>query len=128
MTGKAPILYLKISKPPDGGCFLKTLWTRKGACSEMIGRISGQYSMDALSGKKSRKNVYTDGFSAGSDEASFSPFAVQMARIDAELKNVPDVREDVVNHFKEQVESGAYVPPLDKVAHSLVMAGMLNAE
>ena len=94
----------------------------------MIGRISGQYGVDALSGKKSRKSVYSDGLSAGSDEASFSPFAVELARIDAELKNVPDVREDVVSRLKDQVDSGTYVPPLDKVAHTLVMAGMLNAE
>ncbi|MBQ9564314.1 MAG: flagellar biosynthesis anti-sigma factor FlgM [Synergistaceae bacterium] len=94
----------------------------------MIGRISGQYSMDALSGKKAKKSVYYDEFSAGSDETAFSPFAMELARIDAELKNVPDVREDVVSRLKEQVEAGTYVPPLDKVAHSLVLAGMLNVQ
>ncbi len=94
----------------------------------MIGRVSGQYTMDALSGKKAKKSVYYDGFSSSSDETSFSPFAMELSRINAELKNVPDVREDKVNSLKAQVEAGTYVPPLDKVAHSLVMAGLLNAE
>lgn len=94
----------------------------------MIGKISGQYSLDALKAKKSRKGVYSDGTSAGSDEASFSSFSVELARINAELKNVPDVREDVVDKFKAQVDAGTYVPPLDKVAHSLIMAGMLDLD
>ena len=94
----------------------------------MIGRISGQYSMDALRGKKSRRGVYSDEASVSSDEASFSSFGVELARINAELKNVHDVREDVVANYKAQIESGTYVPSLDKVAHSLIIAGMLNAE
>ncbi len=94
----------------------------------MIGRISGQYSMDALRGKKSRRGVYSDGFSATSDEANFSSFGVQLARYSAELKNIPDVREDVVSSYKAQVEGGTYVPSLDKVAHSLIIAGMLDME
>ena len=51
---------------------------------------------------------------------------MELARIDAELKNVPDVREDVVAAYKEQVEAGTYVPPLDQVARSLLVAGLLN--
>ncbi|MCR5346339.1 MAG: flagellar biosynthesis anti-sigma factor FlgM [Fretibacterium sp.] len=94
----------------------------------MIGRISGQYSMDALRGKKSRRGVYAEGSSVGSDEASFSSFGVKLARYSAELKNVPDVREDVVASYKSQIEAGTYVPSLDKVAHSLIIAGMLDVE
>ena len=94
----------------------------------MIGRISGQYSMDALRGKKSRRGIYSDGASVGSDEANFSSFGVELARYSAELKNTPDVREDVVDNYKAQIEAGTYVPSLDKVAHSLIIAGMLDAE
>jgi len=94
----------------------------------MIGKISGQYSLDALNAKKSRKGVYSEGTSVGSDEASFSSFSVELARINAELKNVPDVREDVVDKFKAQVEAGTYVPSLDKVAHSLITVGMLDLD
>lgn len=100
-----------------------------------LNKISGQYSINALSRKKSSGGVYNGyGFNAAfqggdldlSDEASFSSFAVGLARISADLKSVPDVRDDIVNNFKEQVNSGTYNPPLDKVAHALLIAGMLD--
>ena len=94
----------------------------------MIGKISGQYSLDALKAKKSKKGVYSEGASGGSDEANFSSFSVELARINAELKNVPDVREDVVDNFKAQVDAGTYVPSLDKAAHSLIVAGMVDLD
>ena len=43
------------------------------------------------------------------------------------MKNIPDVREDVVADFKARIESGTYNPPLDKLANVLYMAGMLEA-
>ena len=43
------------------------------------------------------------------------------------MKNIPDVREDVVADFKTRIESGTYNPPLDKLANVLYMAGMLEA-
>ena len=92
----------------------------------MIGRIYGQFGFDAPNAKKARRRTGAGGTSVGSDEANFSSFSVELARIDAELKNVPDVREDVVAAYKEQVEVGTYVPPLDQVAHSLLVAGLLN--
>ena len=82
--------------------------------------------MDALSGKKARRETFAGGLSAGSDEAEFSSFSVELARIDAELKNIPDVRENLVAKYKQQVDEGTYVPSLDKVAHSLIVAGMLD--
>ena len=92
----------------------------------MIGRIYGQFGFDAPNAKKARRRTGAGGTSVGSDEADFSSFSVELARIDAELKNVPDVREDVVAAYKEQVEAGTYVPQLDQVARSLIVAGMLN--
>ncbi len=93
----------------------------------MIGRISGQYNLDALNGKKSRRNVSYNGNSAAeSDNANFSSFGTLLAKVNAEIKNIPDVREDVVANFKAQVESGKYNPPLDKLAGALIMAGMLD--
>ncbi|MBQ3626681.1 MAG: flagellar biosynthesis anti-sigma factor FlgM [Synergistaceae bacterium] len=96
-----------------------------------LNKISGQYSVSALNRKKASGGVYNGfGFnsasSESSDEASFSSFSVQLAKINAELKNTPDVREDVVAKFKEQIDNGTYNPPLDKVAHALIMAGMLD--
>ena len=96
-----------------------------------LNKISGQYSVSSLNKKKASGGVYNGfGFGAASsessDEASFSSFAVELAKINAEFKNVPDVREDVVAKFKEQIDNGTYNPPLDKVAHALIVAGMLD--
>ncbi len=98
-----------------------------------LNKISGQFNIGALNRKKSSGGVYNgygfnSAYSDSSDEANFSSFAVGLAKISAELKNVPDIREDLVNKFKSQVESGTYNPPLDKVAHSLIIAGMLDLD
>ena len=93
----------------------------------MIGRIGGQYGLDAMSRKKSRPNVAYNGYQDNSsDEAKFSSFAVSLSKITAELKNVPDVRENLVSDLKSQVDSGEYIPPLDKLAGSLILSGFLD--
>ena len=94
----------------------------------MIGRISGQYSAEALNRKKSRLNVsYNSGSFNETDNANISSFGSLLAKATAEMKNIPDVRADVVADFKSRIESGTYNPPLDKLANVLYMAGMLEA-
>ncbi|MBR0150782.1 MAG: flagellar biosynthesis anti-sigma factor FlgM [Synergistaceae bacterium] len=94
----------------------------------MIGRISGQYSAEALNGRKSKRSVsYNSGSFTETDNANISSFGTLLARATAEMKNIPDVREDVVADFKARIESGTYNPPLDKLANVLYMAGMLEA-
>ncbi len=94
----------------------------------MIGRISGQYSAEALNNKKSRRNVSYSGNSfTETDNANISSFGSLLAKATAEMKNIPEVREDVVSNFKAQIESGTYNPPLDKLANVLYMAGILDA-
>ena len=94
----------------------------------MIGKISGQYNLDALNRKKSRQSInYNNGYTNESDNANFSSFGTLLSRVNAEMKNIPDVREDVVTTYKTQIEQGTYNPPLDKLANSLLVAGMLDA-
>ena len=94
----------------------------------MIGKISGQYNLDALNRKKSRQSInYNNGSSTEADNAKFSSFGTLLSRATAEMKNIPDVREDVVAKFKTQIEQGTYNPPLDKLANTLLVAGMLDA-
>ena len=94
----------------------------------MIGRVSGQFSAEALSSKKSRRSVsYNSGSFTETDNANISTFGTLLAKATAEMKNIPDVREDVVTDFKSRIESGTYNPPLDKLANVLYMAGMLEA-
>ena len=95
----------------------------------MIGRISGQYNLDAVNKKKSRHNVsYNGSFMTESDNADISSFGSLLAKVNAEMKNIPEVREDVVADFRGKIESGTYNPPLDKLANTLIIAGILDIE
>ena len=94
----------------------------------MIGKISGQYNLDALNRKKSRQSIYyNNGSATESDNANFSSFGTLLSRVNAEMKNIPEVREEVVTEFKAKIEQGTYNPPLDKLANALLVAGMLDA-
>jgi len=92
----------------------------------LIEKIAGQYGVNALAAVKAKK--WQPGVSASSDEASFSLFAVELARVSGELKGIPEVREDLVDDFRKKVANGEYHPPLEKVAHQLFLAGILNNE
>ena len=93
----------------------------------MIEKISGQYGIEAPAKAKAKK-FYPGCVKNGADEASFSSFAVELARISGELKAVPEVRQDKIDDFKKKVESGEYNPPLEKIAHNLFLVGILNSE
>ena len=95
----------------------------------MTGRISGMsgYNLDALNRKKSRSNVnYNSGSSSESDNANISTFGSLLAKVNAEMKNIPEVRDDVIANFKAKIDAGTYNPPLDKLADRLYIAGMLD--
>ena len=93
----------------------------------MVGRISGQYNLDALQQKKSRRSVsYNNSYSQESDNADISSFGSLLAHVSSELKNIPEIREDKVAALKSQIDSGSYNPPLDKLANALYVAGMLD--
>ena len=94
----------------------------------MVGRISGQYNSEALNTRKTRRSFsYGNNYAQESDNADISSFGSLLAKVNAELKNIPDVREDVVASIKEKIDSGSYNPPLDKVANALYVAGILDA-
>lgn len=95
----------------------------------MTGRISniGQYNLDALSRRKSRSSIrYNNGSYTESDNADISSFGTLLAKVNAEMKNIPDVRNDIVTNFKAQVDAGTYNPPLEKLADRLYLMGMLD--
>ena len=94
----------------------------------MIEKITGQYGIDALAMAKAKKSYGTSGVKNETDEASFSLFAVELARVSGELKALPEVRQDLIDDFKKKVEAGEYKPPLEKIAHNLFLAGILNNE
>lgn len=93
----------------------------------MVGRISGQYNLEALQNKKSRRSVsYNSSYAQDSDNADISSFGSLLARVNAEMKNIPEIREEKVTALKSQIDSGSYNPPLDKLANALYVAGMLD--
>ena len=92
----------------------------------MIGRITGQHGIDLAAKARARQGYGAGSARNESDEASFSLFAVELARVHSELKGAPEVRQDLIDDFKRKVEAGEYNPPLEKVAYSLYLAGILN--
>lgn len=95
----------------------------------MTGRISniGQYNLEALNRKKSRQNVsYHNSSYSESDNADISSFGALLAKVNAEMKNIPEVRSDLVADFKSKIDAGSYNPPLDKLADRLYVMGMLD--
>jgi anti-sigma28 factor (negative regulator of flagellin synthesis) len=96
--------------------------------SLLIEKVAGQYGFDALAGAKARKAYGAGSVRNEADEASFSVFAVELARVSGELKSVPEIREDLVDDLKKKVAAGEYRPPLEKIAHNLFLAGILNSE
>jgi hypothetical protein len=93
----------------------------------LIEKIAGQYGVDASAKAKAIK-WYPGCVKNESDEANFSAFAVELARVSGELKSIPEVRQDIIDDFKEKVDNGEYHPPLEKIAHNLFLAGILNSE
>ena len=94
----------------------------------MIGKVSRPYGPGAAGKNRAKKGYSAEGLAGGTDRADFSPFAVELARIGAELRNIPDVRQDVVDRLRAQVAAGEYVPQLEQVARSLVLSGFLDLQ
>jgi flagellar biosynthesis anti-sigma factor FlgM len=93
----------------------------------MIEKIGGLYDVEAVARAKAKRGRGAGSVQGVRDEAEFSAFAVELARVTAELKNISEVRQDRVDDFKQRVDAGTYNPPLEKVAHNLFLAGILDA-
>ncbi|GHS88750.1 hypothetical protein AGMMS49957_10790 [Synergistales bacterium] len=94
----------------------------------MIEKILSPFVPDVAAKSKAKKAYGGGETRSDSDGAEFSPFAVELARISGELKSTPDVRQDLVDDFKKKIEAGEYNPPLEKIAHNLFLAGILNVQ
>ena len=94
----------------------------------MIRITSGQYSAEALNRRKSHGSFsYGNSFAREGDNADISSFGSLLSKVTAELKDIPDIREDKVAALKAQIDTGSYNPPLDKLADALYIAGILDA-
>lgn len=94
----------------------------------MIEKIPGVYGPKSAGKIKLKKTPLPGGSEGGKDGVEFSSFAVELSKVSGELKKIPEVREEVVEGFKKQIQQGTYAPDLEKVARSLIVAGLLHRE
>lgn len=94
----------------------------------MIEKIPGVYGPKPVSKVNMKKSRPQAAGRGGGDGVEFSSFAVELSKVSAEMKKIPEVREELVEGFKKQIQSGTYAPDLEKVARSLIVAGLLDRE
>ncbi len=94
----------------------------------MIEKISGVYGPKAIDKVNGKKGYSSPKEEARTDGVEFSSFAVELAKVSGELKKIPDVREDLVDDLKRQISAGTYSPDMQKVARSLIAAGLMKPE
>jgi negative regulator of flagellin synthesis FlgM len=79
---------------------MKISYTESGKASAHSGEAQGK-----ILPEKMPKGSVTDKVGTG---RSLSPLEEGMAVAEAALKDVPDVREDIVNELKEKIAKGEY--------------------
>jgi len=63
---------------------------------------------------------------AKADTVVLSDTAKAVQEAQAQLKSIPDVREDKVAELKEQIENGTYEPDAEKIAEKMLTDSLLN--
>ena len=94
----------------------------------MIDKISGVYGASAINKVTARKGRNETSSSTASDGIEFSGFAKELAKASQEIRKLPDVREELVEDFRRRIQSETYSPDPEKVARSLIVAGILDQE
>ncbi len=94
----------------------------------MIDKIYGVYGPNTIDKVNAKKGYHPPKEGARGDGVEFSSFAVELAKVSGELKKIPEIREQLVEDFKKQIAEGTYNPDMNKVARSLVNAGLLDRE
>lgn len=90
-----------------------------------ISKSSGIRLLKAYTSQvKNNKAGYGQGEKAGKtdrcDRAVISPQARELQAIMAELRNLPEVREDLVQSLKEKIQEGSYHPDTVKIAEGII--------
>lgn len=60
------------------------------------------------------------------DTLQISPEARALQTFASALKNMPPVREEYVSRLKQQINSGAYKPDIEKIAEGIIKEGVLD--
>jgi negative regulator of flagellin synthesis FlgM len=94
----------------------------------MIDKISGVYGPNLADKTGAKKGYRSPKEGPRGDGVEFSSFAVELAKVSGELKKIPEIREQLVEDFRKQIAEGTYNPDMNKVARSLLNAGLLDKE
>ncbi|MBO8138207.1 MAG: flagellar biosynthesis anti-sigma factor FlgM [Desulfotomaculum sp.] len=60
------------------------------------------------------------------DSVELSKTARETARYRAELKNMPQIRQEKVQDIKQRIESGTYKPSAEKIAEGMIRERRLD--
>jgi len=61
------------------------------------------------------------------EKVTISRDAVNIQQVEKDIKSIPDVRMDVVNRIRAEVQSGNYNRPADKVADAMIASSLTES-
>jgi negative regulator of flagellin synthesis FlgM len=105
------VVKMKITGP-DSGSFKK----------DRISDVSKVADKKAATPTSTGKDlgVTTQGIASASEKILVSDVGREVAKIQGQIKKIPDVRADKVKALKSQVESGSYYVSSDKIANKIL--------
>ncbi|AEF94675.1 flagellar biosynthesis anti-sigma factor protein FlgM [Desulfotomaculum nigrificans CO-1-SRB] len=89
------------------------------------GEIFKAYQQNKIDKTKSPK---ASGGTVQTDSLELSPEARAKQEIQAKLKEIPEVREDLVNRLKKEIQNGTYKPDASKIADGIIQERLLDKE
>lgn len=82
--------------------------------------------LKAYSQNKADKSKLNQANQQQGDSVQLSGEAKFKKELEAALKNLPEVREDLVNRLKKDIQSGSYKPDADKIANGILHERLLD--
>lgn len=82
-----------------------------------------QQNSKAVDGTNSASSSQAPKSENSKDSVSFSSSAQNLARIEAELKSLPEVNQSRVDEVKARIERGEYQPDSDNLARKMLNLG-----
>jgi len=73
------------------------------------------------------KGAVTASTPVPTEKVSISKEALNIQQLEKEIQNVPDVRMDVVERIKAEVDAGTYNRPADQVAEALLSSSLIES-
>lgn len=87
------------------------------------GEVFKAYQKNNLDKTKNNKANQPEG-----DSVELSSAAKFKKEIESTLKNLPEVREDLVNNLKKDIQAGTYKPDAYKIADEMIKERLLDKE